>query len=145
VITQFEGKPRDEAKRNRKGGRSDNAGGQRDYSNASKKHGGKQFGKNKFGDKKFGDKKFGDKPAGGGKPYQKRKPDGEGGSDGGANLAAVSRRNPTSRAIAIAGRKAILPAATRSHTEESGRLKARGPVVPRRTEPIDAGLDHHPC
>jgi len=83
TITQFEGKPRDEAKRNRKGGRSDNAGGQRDYSNASKKHGGKQFGKNKFGDKKFGDKKFGDKPAGG-KPYQKRKPEGEGGSDRGA-------------------------------------------------------------
>lgn len=83
VITQFEGKPRDEAKRNRKGGRGDNAGGQRDYSNASKKHGGKQFGKNKFGDKKFGDKKFGDKPGGGGKPYQKRKPEGEGGSDGG--------------------------------------------------------------
>ncbi|MEH6703022.1 DbpA RNA binding domain-containing protein, partial [Parasphingorhabdus sp.] len=77
VITQFEVKPRDEAKRNRKGGRGD-GGGQRDYSNASKKHGGKQFGKNKFGDKKFGDK-----PGGGGKPYQKRKPDGEGSSDGG--------------------------------------------------------------
>ena len=76
MITQFEGKPRDEAKRNRKGGRGD-GGGQRDYSNASKKRGGKQFGKNKFGDKKFGDK-----PGGGGKPYQKRKPDGEGGSDG---------------------------------------------------------------
>ncbi len=66
TITQFEGKPRDAAKRNRKGGkgggRRDNAGGgQRDYSNASKKFGGKKFGAKKHGDsKKFGGKSGGD-------------------------------------------------------------------------------------
>jgi len=66
IITQFEGKPRDAAKRNRKGGRSN---ADRDYSNASKK----------FGKKKFGGKNFKGKPSGG-KPYLKRKQSGD--SDG---------------------------------------------------------------
>ncbi|MEH6757948.1 MAG: DEAD/DEAH box helicase [Parasphingorhabdus sp.] len=97
VITQFEGKPRDEAKRNRKGGRGDNAGGGgRDYSNASKKFGGKKFGANKFGDRNsgggksegrdFGGKKpYSKRSEDGGKPFVKRKPSGdrEGGNEGG--------------------------------------------------------------
>lgn len=82
TITQFEGKPRDAAKRNRKG-RGDNSVGKRDYSNASKKFGGKKFGKKKFGGKKFGDRKSGgdnfngkggkSDDAGGGNSYAKRK------------------------------------------------------------------------
>ncbi len=96
AITQFEGTPRDAAKRNRKGGRSDNAGGGRDYSNASKKFGGKKFGAKKFGDRKSGGgnsdgrdfggkKKYGKKSDDGSKPYVKRKPAGdrESGSEGG--------------------------------------------------------------
>ncbi len=84
TITQFEGTPREAAKRNRKGGRRDNAGGGRDYSNAKKKFGGKKFGAKKFGDRKSGGgksdardfggkKKYGNKSDDGGKPYVKRK------------------------------------------------------------------------
>ncbi len=75
TITKFEGKPPSSEKRKRKG-RGDNASGKRDYSNASKKFGGKKFGKNKFG----GKKKFGDKSSeGGGGAYVKRKSSNEGG------------------------------------------------------------------
>ncbi|VAV90625.1 ATP-dependent RNA helicase Atu4171 [hydrothermal vent metagenome] len=92
LITQFEGKPRDAAKRNRKGaknrGRGDNAsGGQRDYSNASKKFGGKKFGARKHGGKKkydgksggdfSGKKKFAGKSEGDGNSPVKRKSSGE--------------------------------------------------------------------
>ncbi|GAA0486888.1 hypothetical protein GCM10009096_32140 [Parasphingorhabdus litoris] len=97
TITQFEGTPREAAKRNRKGGRRDNAGGGRDYSNASKKFGGKKFGAKKFGDRKSGGgkfdgrdfggkKKYGKKSDDGGKPYVKRKSTGdrEGNSEGGS-------------------------------------------------------------
>ncbi len=84
TITQFEGTPREAAKRNRKGGRRDNDGGGRDYSNAKKKFGGKKFGAKKFGDRKSGGgksdardfggkKKYGNKSDDGGKPYVKRK------------------------------------------------------------------------
>ncbi len=96
TITQFEGTPREAAKRNRKGGRRDNAGGGRDYSNASKKFGGKKFGAKKFGDRKGGGgksdsrdfgskKKYGNKSDDGGKPYVKRKSAGnlENSSEGG--------------------------------------------------------------
>ena len=72
TITQFEGKPRDAAKRNRKSGRRDNGGGGRDYSNASKKFGGKKFGAKKFGGKPGG-KKSGDRKSGGGDFAGKKK------------------------------------------------------------------------
>lgn len=94
TITQFEGTPREAAKRNRKGGRRDNAGGGRDYSNASKKFGGKKFGAKKFGDRKGGGKseprdfggkkKYGNGSDDGGKPYVKRKSAGRDGNAEGA-------------------------------------------------------------
>ncbi|MEL6875526.1 MAG: DbpA RNA binding domain-containing protein, partial [Pseudomonadota bacterium] len=76
TITRFEGTPRDAAKRNRKG-RRDNAGGGRDYSNASKKFGGKKFGKRKRAEGKAGGKSFD------GKPGAKRKFASDGNHDGG--------------------------------------------------------------
>lgn len=92
TITRFEGKPREAAKRNRKNsagkGRRDNAGGARDYSNASKKFGGKKFGKRKRAEGQGGGQGFdgrskaGKKGASDGKAGPKREFAG-GGSRGG--------------------------------------------------------------
>ena len=87
VITRFDGTPREAAKRNRKG-RRDNASGSRDYSNASKKFGGKKFGKRKRAEGKAGGKDFDGKSNAGkkrgrpGKPEARQKFASEGGSGG---------------------------------------------------------------